>query len=145
MRTINEIIIHHSAFPASNDTQRDFECIVNAHKQRGFNDIGYHFVIGKNGQILKGRSLSLAGAHCKYHNRYSVGVCVLGDFSNGSRPTDYQLIALRYLLYRLMRKFSKINKVSPHSFYSNTLCPGPVLVEFCSHYSTDFFNDLKNV
>lgn len=140
MRTINEIIIHHSAFPASNDTQRDYDCIVNAHKQRGFNDIGYHFVIGKNGQILKGRSLTLAGAHCKYHNRYSVGVCVLGDFSDGSRPTDKQEVALRFLLYQLMRKFPKINKVTPHSFYSNTLCPGSVLVEFCSHYFKDWQN-----
>lgn len=145
MRTINEIIIHHSAFPASNDMQHDYNCIVNAHKQRGFNDIGYHYVIAKNGRILNGRSLALAGAHCKYHNRNSVGICVLGDFSDGSRPTDKQLVVLRFLLYLLMRKFSKINKVTPHSFYSNTLCPGPALVEFCSHYNSDFFNSIKNV
>jgi len=46
---------------------------------KGFDDIGYHFVIEKDGALRIGRKVSLIGAHCFNHNHNSVGVCLVGN------------------------------------------------------------------
>ena len=65
MRTINEIIIHCSATPEGrNVTTADIEAW---HKQRGFSEIGYHYVIYLDGSVHIGRNESKVGAHCLGH------------------------------------------------------------------------------
>ncbi len=77
MREINEIIVHCSATPESMDIGvkeiRDWH--VNDNK---WDDIGYHFVIRRDGTIECGRSIDKAGAHCKGHNAHSIGMCLVG-------------------------------------------------------------------
>lgn len=76
MRKIDEIIIHCSDSPEGrNDKAED---IRRWHKQRGFNDIGYHYVIDLDGTIEQGRPIEQAGAHCTGHNRNSIGICYIG-------------------------------------------------------------------
>ena len=76
MRKIDEIIIHCSDSPEGrNDKAED---IRRWHKQRGFNDIGYHYVIDLDGTIEQGRPINQAGAHCTGHNRNSIGICYIG-------------------------------------------------------------------
>ncbi len=48
------------------------------HLQRGFRDIGYHFLVLLDGTIQQGRPLAEAGAHCTGHNANSIGVCYVG-------------------------------------------------------------------
>ena len=89
MRTINKIIIHHSA-----SNFGDAKTINEWHKQNGWSGIGYHYVImngyrtGENfkkgnidtnliGKIEEGRNINEAGSHAKGHNANSVGVCLI--------------------------------------------------------------------
>ena len=71
------------------------------HRQRGFADVGYHFVILENGLVEKGRPLKRTGAHVRGFNTDSVGVCLIGieDF------TEEQEGALRGLLDMLLKKY----------------------------------------
>ena len=78
MRTITLIIIHCSATPEGR--RLDFETCRRDHiRHRGFTDIGYHFYITRDGEIHRGRPLEKVGAHCKNHNRHSIGICYEGD------------------------------------------------------------------
>lgn len=53
------------------------------HRQRGWLCIGYHFVIGRDGTIYRGRPMDARGAHCKRGGRNSthVSVCLIGGIS----------------------------------------------------------------
>ena len=63
MRKIDSIIIHCSATKVGQDfTAAD---IGRWHRERGFNGIGYHYVVCLDGRLERGRDISLAGAHCK--------------------------------------------------------------------------------
>ena len=76
-RQIDEIIVHCSATREG----RDFSAadIRRWHvADRHFSDIGYHFVVRLDGSIEVGRPLRRSGAHCRAHNRRSVGVCYIG-------------------------------------------------------------------
>lgn len=80
MRTITLIIIHCSATPEGR--RLDFETCRRDHiRHRGFTDIGYHFYITRDGEIHRGRPLEKVGAHCKNHNRHSIGICYEGGLS----------------------------------------------------------------
>ena len=79
MRSINEIIVHCSATREGQDITVD--TIKKWHVEgRGWSDIGYHFYIDISGKIWKGRDIDKTGAHCKNHNRNSIGIC----YCNGS-------------------------------------------------------------
>lgn len=86
-RIIKEIIVHCSATPEGKDfTVSD---IKRWHLERGFSDIGYHYVIYRDGSINEGRSESIAGAHCTGHNTISIGVCYIGGMdSTNKNPKD---------------------------------------------------------
>jgi len=125
------IIIHHSATDVG--CSFDFD---RYHLNRGWDSIGYHFVIdngskGKlNGQIevsprwLKQKN----GAHCNVDdmNERAIGICLVGDF-NSEAVSPEQLDALVYLTNRL-RKYYKIpfNRIMGHGQVqgAKTECPG---------------------
>ena len=66
MRKIDSIIVHCSATKAGQDfTAADID---RWHRERGFNGIGYHYVIRLDGRLEKGREIDLPGAHCKGWN-----------------------------------------------------------------------------
>lgn len=66
MRRITEFIIHCSATPEGKDFTVDD--IRRWHLARHFADIGYHYVIYRDGSVHKGRAENIAGAHCLGHN-----------------------------------------------------------------------------
>lgn len=68
-RDIREIILHCSATKQGDDFSAGD--IRRWHLQRGFNDIGYHFVVRLDGTVERGRDINLTGAHCLNHNRRS--------------------------------------------------------------------------
>ena len=125
MRNINEIIIH----CADTRTDQDFSVddIRSWHKQRGFNDIGYHYYIRLDGKVYKGRDLNVIGAHCIGHNRNSIGVCFEGGkLPNGNKwdePMIEQSIAFNELKTALNIALCKKLKISAHYEYSTKTCP----------------------
>ena len=139
MRPITEIIIHCSATPEGKDyTVAD---IRRWHLARGFRDIGYHYVIYRDGTIHHGRPLTQAGAHCTGHNRHSIGLCYIGGCADdGKTPKDTrthaQRASLRRLLTLLHRRFPHAT-LHGHREYANKACPS-----FDCHQDYDcIFND----
>lgn len=124
-RVIKEIIVHCSATPEGKDfTVSD---IKRWHLERGFSDIGYHYVIYRDGSTNKGRDESNIGAHCTGHNSYSIGVCYIGGCAaDGKTPkdtrTDAQKVALIKLLKELKAKYPKA-KIYPHYKFAAKACP----------------------
>lgn len=81
-RAVTEgVTLHCSATKPSQDfTSFDIDRM---HRNRGFLCIGYHFVIGRDGVIYRGRPINARGAHCKNggRNNTHVGVCLIGGIS----------------------------------------------------------------
>lgn len=77
-RKIDKIIIHCSATPEFEDLT--VEQIRADHKRRGFADIGYHYVVYRDGSVHEGRDVDIQGAHCYDGggNIGSIGVCYIG-------------------------------------------------------------------
>lgn len=124
MRKINEIIIHCSATQEGlNFHASDIE---KWHKERGFNKIGYHYVIDLDGTIELGRSESEIGAHCSGRNRYSIGICYIGGLDKKGNPKDTRTLEQRESLWELLRqlliKYPNAT-IHGHNTYSNKACP----------------------
>ena len=124
-RNIKEIIVHCSATPEGKDfTVAD---IKRWHLQRGFSDIGYHYVIYRDGSIHTGRNESIIGAHCTGHNTNSIGVCYIGGcVSNGKTPKDTRTTQQKQSLVKLLKELkTKYPQASIHSHrdFANKACP----------------------
>jgi N-acetylmuramoyl-L-alanine amidase len=126
MRTINEIIVHCSYTKPNMDVGADW--IRNIHvNEKGFADIGYHFIIRRDGSYERGRRIERIGAHCKGHNRNTIGICMIGGMSYDNKPdnnfTTKQFKELKQTIYFLKEFFPDIKKVSGHRDYANKDCP----------------------
>lgn len=124
MRKINEIIIHCTATPAGRNVS--IGEIDRWHRARGFNGIGYHFVIALDGTVMKGRDITLAGAHCKGHNANSIGVCYVGGCDASMNPADTRTPAQRTALQRFIRHLRDLYPgatVHGHNEYAAKACP----------------------
>ena len=125
MREINKIIIHCSATREG----ENFEVaeIRKWHLARGFNDIGYHFYIDLYGEIHKGRDISKIGAHCKGHNRNSIGICYCGGVeADGKTPKDTRTSEQRKALVAVIRTLKAMYPeatVYSHNEFANKACP----------------------
>lgn len=126
MRKLNEIIVHCAA------TREGQNYTVNQirswHKNRGWNDIGYHYVIYLDGSTHEGRPLGKTGAHVAGRNTGTVGICYVGGVKkDGKTPKDTrtpaQKLALEALIKKLMREYPTIKTISGHNQYAAKACP----------------------
>ena len=124
-RTIKELIVHCSATPEGKDYSVD--TIRQWHLQRGFSDIGYHYVIYRDGSIHTGRDESIIGAHCTGHNTNSIGVCYIGGCaSDGKTPKDTRTTEQKQSLVKLLKELkTKYPQASIHGHrdFSSKACP----------------------
>ena len=109
---IDSIIIHCSATRAGQDLRA--KDIDRMHRARGFNQIGYNFVIDLDGTVENGRSLSIDGAHCNTkgfsgirYNKHSIGICYIGGLDASGRPADTRTVEQKTALCELIAKFCK--------------------------------------
>ena len=125
MRTITLIIVHCSANRAGSALR--MADIDSYHRSLGWIGCGYHYVIPTDGTIEPGRPDEMVGAHCKNHNRHSIGVCYIGGLSKDGKPadtrTDAQRIALRTLLERLHRRYPDALIVGHRDLDPQKACP----------------------
>ncbi|WP_299686087.1 N-acetylmuramoyl-L-alanine amidase [uncultured Vibrio sp.] len=94
------ITVHCSATPPDQDI--GVAEIRRWHKERGWRDVGYHFVIHRNGDVAIGRPLSQTGAHVKGHNKGNIGVCIVGGCNSDLQPEDNFTLAQRKALFSLV-------------------------------------------
>jgi hypothetical protein len=125
------IVVHHSATATGN--ARTFD---RAHRDKGWEELGYHFVIG-NGSTSGDGVVEVGGrwrtqkhgAHCKtpdnFYNDHGIGICLVGDF-NKSRPTPRQMASLQRLVAFLSDQCRiPDSRVTTHGLVTNkTQCPG---------------------
>lgn len=125
MRTITLIIVHCSANRAGSALR--MADIDSYHRSLGWIGCGYHYVIPTDGTIEPGRPDEMVGAHCKNHNRHSIGVCYIGGLSKDGKPadtrTDAQRIALRTLLEQLHRRYPDALIVGHRDLDPQKACP----------------------
>lgn len=86
------------------------------HIQRGFNKIGYHYVILRDGTVQKGRQDSEVGAHVAGKNTGSLGICLVGGLNDttGKAENNYtveQFASLSALLNKLTSDHPNANVV----------------------------------
>lgn len=124
MRAIDEIIIHCTATPEGREVS--IAEIDSWHRQRGFNGIGYHYVIHLDGRLSRGRSVETPGAHCVNHNSRSIGVCYVGGTDRQGRAKDTRTEAQRRALLKLCRelkqKYPKAT-IHGHNEFAAKACP----------------------
>ncbi len=129
-RVITAIILHCTATPEGEDYT--VEQIRQMHLARGFSDIGYHFLIGRDGKVHAGRPTAIAGAHCKGHNTRSIGICYVGgcpvrttpDWNKKSKDTrtPAQEAALVKLVKEQLKQYPGAT-VHGHNEFANKGCP----------------------
>ena len=126
MRTITLIIIHCSATPQGVCLSFD-DCRQDHIRHRGFSDIGYHFYVTRDGEIHRGRPYECIGAHCRNHNRHSLGICYEGGLTASGQPADtrtlHQKASLVALLRELKRVFPRALIVGHHDLNPMKNCP----------------------
>lgn len=116
MRKIYYIVVHCSATRC--DRSFDTEHLLQEHLRRGFNGIGYHYYIRRDGTIVNTRPIEQAGAHAKGFNAHSIGLCYEGGLDSHGHPADTrtpaQRMALRSLVEHLMRKYNYDVRICGH-------------------------------
>lgn len=124
------IVVHHSASSIGSAAIFD-----RAHRDKGWDELGYHFVIGNgtgsgDGVIEVGTRWPIQkwGAHAKTpdnrFNDFGIGICLVGNFDN-SQPTAKQLAALTKLTSYLMETYHiSPENVLGHGQTKATDCPG---------------------
>ena len=125
MREINKIIVHCSA--TREGENYEVAEIRKWHLARGFNDIGYHFYIDLYGEIHKGRDIDKIGAHCKGHNRNSIGICYCGGVeADGKTPKDTRQECQKESLVAVLRTLKAMYPnavIHSHNDFANKACP----------------------
>lgn len=125
IRTINKVIWHCAATREGQDVKT--ATIRHWHvNDRGWSDIGYHFVIELDGSVHAGRPLIRTGAHVAGHNRHSIGICYVGGLDANGKPkdtrTEDQKKALYELTGRLLHRFPGAT-VHGHNEFAAKACP----------------------
>ena len=123
MRTIEKIILHCTATTGdvSVSTVRSW------HLDRGWRDVGYHFLIRTDGMIEAGRPIHEIGAHVKGMNKTTIGIAYAGGLDADGTPrdtrTDEQTASMVMLCMSLMVTIPSIDGVHGHNEFSSKACP----------------------
>ncbi len=125
-RPISEIIIHCAATPEGKDYT--VPTIRAWHKERGWTDIGYHYVVYRDGSIHVGRPIGQVGSHVAGRNTGTIGICYVGGLSADGKTakdtrTPAQRASLLWLRDQLAARHKGIRKISGHNEYAAKACP----------------------
>ncbi|MEU2250767.1 peptidoglycan recognition protein [Streptomyces sp. NPDC019224] len=157
---VRAVFIHHTGETSDYDCAQAPELIRNveeAHiKGRGWDDIGYNFLVDRCGTIYEGRAggvtRSVRGAHTTGFNADSVGIAVLGDYHDGEKVPAVVVRALATLAAWKLRpgedprgkvrlrstndrsrypkgEVAVLNVISGHRDTYQTSCPGQALYD----------------
>lgn len=136
-RVINELICHCSATKEGKDfTVSDIRKWHTAPvpKGRGWSDIGYHYVIYRDGSIHIGRDVNLIGAHVTNHNSHSIGICYIGGLDENNKAKDTRTPQQKEAFIELLTALKKLYPAATihgHSEFASKACPSfPAQLEY---------------
>jgi N-acetylmuramoyl-L-alanine amidase len=136
MRPVNEIIVHCTATQANWWHDRPTSAKVAEVRRwhvtppRNWKNIGYHFLIDRDGTVAEGRPVEQVGAHVQGRNTGTIGISLFGGFGSSADDefSDHFTIAqdraLRALIAELRLDYPAIKTVSGHNQYAAKACPG---------------------
>ena len=98
-------------------------------EENHWSDVGYHFLIDRDGTVIEGRPLEKTGAHVKGHNAGTVGISLFGGHGGSASDqfqdnfTEDQERALMQLIRQLQDNYPTITSISGHNQYAAKACP----------------------
>ena len=125
-KDIKLLIIHCS--DTLNSEEFDASKIHQLHLDFGWNGIGYHKVICRDGRIENGRPEYWVGAHVKGKNSCSLGVCLIGK----DKFTQKQFNSLEKVLKKWIEVYPN-SKIIGHSkaVVTKKTCPNFNVKDWC--------------
>lgn len=142
--SVRLLVVHHTAIALTGDSRGGLErmrALYAYHAQnRGWGDIGYHFVIDEEGQIYEGRAGGdfVVGGHAYCNNTGTIGVALMGNFDK-EKPTQKQMQSLQWMLRRLGDQYGidlnrrvlyhgkDLSPIVGHRDLLSTDCPGELV------------------
>lgn len=125
-RNVTEaIFVHCSATKPSMDI--GLREIRQWHKEQGWLDVGYHFIIRRDGTIEEGRPVDVVGSHVAGWNERSVGICLVGGVAENGKDfeanfTPIQMEALKLVLFQMQSLYPKAT-IKAHHDVAPKACP----------------------
>ena len=131
--TPNRATIHHTVTPTNDSMtvpQRLRQIQAFHQVTRGWCDIGYNYLVSRDGRVWRGRGATRIGAHVENANTGNVGISFIGTYT-ATAPTENQMCQTAKLLRRLHEDFGGISlnrsDVKGHRQLGSTSCPGNAL------------------
>lgn len=125
------VILHHTGGTDANpkeDTSHHTAAIIESwHLAKGWEGIGYTYVIEKDGTIVKGRPEHYHGAHTVNYNKKSIGICMSGNF-DATLPTKEQEQSFKLLYKDINTRYPNL-PVYPHRKFEKKTCYGTGLID----------------
>lgn len=135
MRQIDMIVVHCTAtrpeWQSEQTTEAKVAEVKKWHTDKGWSDVGYHYLIDRNGVIVEGRPVERSGAHAKGFNKNSIGIALFGGHGGTANDafeenfTDAQDRSLRRLIAQLRMEFPNVTQIVGHNDLPNVTkaCP----------------------
>lgn len=132
MRKIKQIILHGTTSDGAT-----FDSIRRYHISKKWSDIGYHYVIEKDGTIRRGRPESKQGAGVYGLNTNSIHVCRIGK---SSTPLTWAQGEAAVVLFRMLQAaypdaeilgHRECNRLLPKDKHTRKSCPGKAVDMDC--------------
>lgn len=122
--TTDAIFVHCAATKAGMDIgARE---IRQWHKEKGWLDIGYHFVIRRDGTLETGRPIDAVGSHVQGWNERSIGICLVGGIDDSGKFkanfTPIQMSTLKNLLAEMKLEYPQAD-IKAHHDVAPKACP----------------------
>ena len=124
------ITIHHSGNSGTNNPVT----IERQHMEKGYDDVGYHYLIKRDGTIYEGRKLGYKSANVEKANTGKIGVLVMGDYHHQFWDIDDDLSKMQLKstvnLINKLKDYFPLSTLGGHrDFKESTVCPGDTLYE----------------
>ncbi|CAH0713734.1 unnamed protein product, partial [Brenthis ino] len=130
---VSLVVIHHTYIPRACNNRQDcsvaMRSMQNTHQiTNGWDDIGYNFAVGGDGDVYEGRGWDCVGAHAVGVNSKSIGIVLIGDWVSVVPPAN-QLETTK----KLIAKGVELGYITPeykligHRQVDSTECPGEAL------------------
>lgn len=104
IQEVEYIVVHCAATPP--EVEAGVNAIRTEHLRKGWFDVGYHFVVRRDGTIETGRPTDRPGAHARGFNHKSLGICLEGGVDGSNAPKS-ALKSLRKWLEWYTKNYSK--------------------------------------
>ena len=134
-RAVDRVFLHCSA--SDNASHDNIETMREWHLARGFNDVGYHYFIRKDGALLTGRPISKTPAAQKGHNRGTIAICCHG--LKEEKFTDAQFVTLKNLCLAINNAYDGAVTFHGHREVAAKACP---VYKYKEILSLDSFGNL---